>query len=94
MVLTVKFIGALRQLSGKPQLIANFQQGMSLEDLLDTLRSEIPQLTKVFSEHQLSDSNSNALVLINGREISVLNGFETKLGDNDEIVFIPVVHGG
>ena len=67
MVLTVKFIGALRQVSGNPQLIVNFQQGMSLEDLLDTLRSEIPQLTKVLSEHQLSDSNSNALVLINGR---------------------------
>jgi len=34
------------------------------------------------------------LILVNGREISVLNGLETKLKDGDEISLIPVVHGG
>jgi molybdopterin converting factor small subunit len=34
------------------------------------------------------------LVLVNGREISVLDGFETTLNDNDEVVFVPVMHGG
>ena len=54
----------------------------------------MPQLEKTLSDQQLDDSRSNALILINGREISVLNGLETKLNDGDEIVFIPVVHGG
>jgi molybdopterin converting factor small subunit len=34
------------------------------------------------------------LVLVNGREISVLNGLETRVKDEDEVVFVPVVHGG
>ena len=55
---------------------------------------EMPQLEKTFGDTQLNDSRSNTLVLINGREISVLNGLETKLNEGDEIVFIPVVHGG
>ena len=93
MPLTLKFIGALRQISGKTQLTVSFQEGMSLKDLLTKISQEMPQLDKTFSD-QLNDSRSNALILINGREISVLNGLETKLNDGDEIVFIPVVHGG
>ncbi len=93
MPLTLKFIGALRQISGKTQLTVNFEEGMSLKDLVAKMSPEMPQLQKALSD-QLNDSRSNALVLINGREISVLNGLETKLNEGDEIVFIPVVHGG
>ncbi len=93
MPLTLKFIGALRQISGKTQLNVNFQEGMSIQDLVTKISQEMPQLDKTFSD-QLNNSRSNALILINGREISVLNGLDTKLNDGDEIVFIPVVHGG
>ena len=94
MALTVKFIGALRHLSGKTQLTINFQEGMSLKELVTKISQQMPKLEKTFSDQQLNDSRSNALILINGREISVLNGLETKLNDGDEIVFVPVVHGG
>jgi MoaD family protein len=94
MALTVKFIGALRQISGKNQLSVNFQEQISLKELIKKLSPEMPQLEKVFSDQQMGDSRSNSLILVNGREISVLNGFETKLKDGDEVVFIPVVHGG
>lgn len=94
MTLTIKFIGALRHLSGKTQLTINFQEGMSLKDLVTKISQQMPKLEKTFSDHQFNDSRSNALILINGREISVLNGLETKLNDGDEIVFVPVVHGG
>ncbi|MGZ4850232.1 MAG: MoaD/ThiS family protein [Candidatus Bathyarchaeia archaeon] len=93
MPLTLKFIGALRQISGKTQLIVPFQEE-SLKELLAKLGKEMPQLEKIFDDDLLNDSKSNALVLVNGREISVLNGLETKLNDEDEIVLIPVVHGG
>jgi molybdopterin synthase sulfur carrier subunit len=94
MALTIKFIGALRHLSGKTQLTINFQEGMSLKELVTKISQQMPKLEKTFSDHQLNDSRSNALILVNGREISVLNGLETKLNDGDEIVFVPVVHGG
>lgn len=94
MALTIKFIGALRHLSGKTQLTINFQEGMSLKELVTKISQQMPKLEKTFSDHQLNDSRSNALILINGREISVLNGLETKLNDGDEIIFVPVIHGG
>lgn len=94
MPLSIKFIGALRHISGKTQLTVNFQKGTSLKELLSKLSQEMPQLEKTFTEQQHNNSTSNALILVNGREISVLNGLETRLSDGDEIVFVPVVHGG
>ena len=94
MPLNIKFIGALRHISGKTQLTVNFQESISLKALLSKLSQEFPSLEKTFTDQQLNDSRSNALILVNGREISVLNGLETKLNDGDEIVFVPVVHGG
>lgn len=94
MPLTVKFIGALRHLSGKTQLTVNFQEGISIKELVDKISQELPELKRTFSDQELNDSRSNSLILVNGREISVLNGYETKLNDGDEIVFVPVVHGG
>jgi len=94
MPLIIKFIGALRHISGKTQLTVNFQKSTSLKELLSKLSKELPQLEKTLSEQQANDSTSNALILVNGREISVLEGLETKLNDGDEIVFVPVVHGG
>ncbi len=94
MPLKIKFIGALRHLSGKTEFTVTFQEGISIKDLVDRITQELPELKHTFSDQELKDSRSNSLVLVNGREISVLNGYETKLGDGDEIVFVPVVHGG
>ena len=94
MPLTIKFIGALRHLSGKTQFTITFQEDITIKELVNEISQELPALKHTFSDQQLNDSRSNSLVLINGREISVLNGYETKLKDGDEIVFVPVVHGG
>jgi MoaD family protein len=92
--LTVKFIGALRHLSGKIQFNFNFQDGLSVKQLVDQIRLEMPELKHTFSDQELNDSRSNSLILVNGKEISVLSGYDSKLSDGDEIVFVPVVHGG
>ena len=94
MPLTIKFVGALRHLSGKTQFTMLFRDGLSINLLIDQISQEIPELKRIFSDQELNASRSNSLILVNSREISVLNGLETKLNDGDEIVFVPVVHGG
>ena len=94
MPLTIKFIGALRHLSGKTEFAVSFQEDITIKELVNEITQELPELKHTFSDQELNDSRSNSLVLVNGREISVLNGYETKIKDGDEIVFVPVVHGG
>jgi len=94
MTLTVKFLGALRHDSDADELVLNIKNALSIKELINEIVRETPSLKQSLIPQQLEDLRSNTLMLVNGREISVLNGLETKLKDGDEIVFVPVVHGG
>lgn len=94
MAITVKFLGALRHISGTSELALNIRDTLSIKELMNEIVREMPAPKQSLTHQQLEDLVSNALILVNGREISVLNGLETNLKDGDEIVFVPVVHGG
>jgi molybdopterin synthase sulfur carrier subunit len=94
MALTVVFIGALRHISGKTQLKVECNKPCSLKEIVYKISQETPKLKASLIEEQSGEAKTNALILVNGREISVLSGLETQLSDGDEIVFVPVVHGG
>ncbi|MCW4008387.1 MAG: MoaD family protein [Candidatus Bathyarchaeota archaeon] len=94
MAVTLKFVGTLRHASGKSELALGICGALSLRELISKLVMEIPALKQSMDLQRLEELQSNLLILVNGREISVLNGFETMLKDGDEIVFVPVVHGG
>ena len=94
MPVIVKFIGALRQVSGKTQLKVECTESLSLKDLILKITQDMPQLKASLIDQQLGAMKTNALILVNDREISVLNGLDTKINEGDEVVFVPVVHGG
>lgn len=94
MTVTLKFIGALRRDSGKAQIKLECKKGVSLLELVDSLTINLPRLRLSLLDEQLEQPKSKVLILVNGKEISVLNGLETKVKDGDEVVFVPVVHGG
>jgi len=91
----VRFLGIFQRLSGKKR----FQ--LKLEEPA-TIRRVIMNLTETFSsdfkrvlvDPQLDDPRPNALILVGGKEISVLQGLETEVKDSEEIVLLPLVHGG
>jgi MoaD family protein len=94
MAITVKFIGALRHVSGVDEIALDSKEDISIREVMNEITREIPALKRSLIDQQLEDPRPNALILVNGREISVLNGLETSLKNGDEIVLVPVVHGG
>jgi molybdopterin synthase sulfur carrier subunit len=94
MAITVKFLGVLRHISGAGELALNIKGAISVKELMSEIVREVPALKPSLIGQQFEDLRSNALILVNGREIGVLAGLETKLKDGDEVVFVPVVHGG
>jgi molybdopterin synthase sulfur carrier subunit len=94
MAINVKFIGALRHVSGAGELALNCKDNVSIRELMREITEEVPALTRSLIDQQFEELTLNVLVLVNGREISVLNGLETNLQDGDEVVLVPVVHGG
>ena len=94
MTITVKFLGVLRHISGAGELALNIKGTLSIKELMNEIVREVPALKPSLTHQQPEDLRSNTLMLVNGNEISALKGLETNLKDGDEIVFVPVVHGG
>ena len=94
MTITVKFLGALRHISGAGELALNIKGALSIKELMNEIVREVPALKPSLTHQQPEDLRSNTLMLVNGNENSALNGLETNLKDGDEIIFVPVVHGG
>ena len=94
MAIIVKLVGSLRHFSGAGELELGCSGCASVGTLVAELVKEVPGLERSLIDQQLEDPRPNALILVNGREIGVLDGLETCLNDEDEVVFIPVVHGG
>jgi MoaD family protein len=94
MVITVKFIGAFRNASGKGKLTIASEGIIPLGEAIKKIVTELPKLKTSLIDPELENPKPNTLILVNGKEISVLNGLDTILEDGDEVVFVPVVHGG
>ncbi len=94
MAITLKFLGALRHASGKEQIILDCGRNATVMDLINEVTLQAPGLRNNLLDEQLMPPQPNSIILVNGREISVLKGLDTKVKNGDEIVFVPVVHGG
>lgn len=94
MAINVKFVGALRHLAGKDEITLNYEKRISIKELFHEIAKSLPALKQSLIDAQLDEPKVPGLILVNGREISVLNGLETNLNDGDAVVFVPVVHGG
>jgi molybdopterin synthase sulfur carrier subunit len=93
MAITLKFIGALRHASGVNSQIVDCPD-CSVKDLICKASENSLELRQSLIAEDSKEIRANALILVNGKEISILNGLNTKLRDGDEVVFVPVVHGG
>jgi len=90
----VRLLGVFRGSSGKSRIILRLEQPTVrkvIHKLCDSLSKEAKRL---LIDPELNDPRPNALILVNGKEISVLKGLETEIKEGDEVTLIPVSHGG
>jgi MoaD family protein len=94
MTVNIKFIGSFRSLSGKNELELRLQESSPIREVVKMIVEELPKLGQALIDPEFEGPKTNMLVLVNGKELSVLDRFETMIIDGDEVVFVPVVHGG
>ena len=82
-------------LFGNKIVTINLKENASVRSAVQKLTDSLLKKSKsLLIDSEINDVWLNALILVNGREISVLNGLETVVSDGDEIVLLPVSHGG
>jgi len=97
MVITIniRFFGIFKRLSGKNQINLVLEETATVCEVISKLTETFSnEFKQVLVDSQLVDIRPNALILVGGKEISALQGLETDVKDGDEVVLIPMVHGG
>lgn len=66
---------------------------------IDSLSIETPQklgnaLKKIEDEHHVALRRDSVLILVNGVEANALDDLDTVIEDDDEVVVVPMFHGG
>ena len=91
----IRFLGVFRECSGKSRVTIEFEDAVTVRKVVQKLTEILSsRFKKILIDPELSDPRPNALILVNGKEIGVLQGLQTILDDDDEMVLLPVAHGG
>jgi len=91
---TIKLLGVCRSIAERAELTLGFEGEATLKDVIDKIVKKVPRLKKVLIDSDLEDPRINTLILVDGKEISVLNGLETRIENGNEIVLVSVLHAG
>jgi len=90
----VKFFTALREIVGKKEEEFEFSKGTTIRELLKHLSESYGQAFKEYIYSERGRVKSHLEFLVNGKSITTMKGFETKLDDGDKIAIIPPIGGG
>ena len=89
-----EFIGVLMGKTGRWKSKIMIDEPVTVWTLIQRLLTDFKLEDNILMDRQSGSIGQNALVLVNGKEISVLEGLETRLKDDDLVTIIPVSHGG
>lgn len=91
---TIELVGALRHHAGRGKLLVTVMDRVSVLSLIRELEEKHGIPKGLLLEDGREGIRRNLLVLVNGREISVLEGVATRLIAGDRLTLLPVSHGG
>jgi molybdopterin synthase sulfur carrier subunit len=92
MKVRVRFLGFLARPYGSGETTVDVPENYTLRDLLRMIvKRKIRFKNAVLNDEGFRET---VLILINQKDVGVLNGLDTELKDGDEVVFVPVSHGG
>jgi molybdopterin converting factor small subunit len=87
-------MGVLKKVYGKKDTILKLPEDSTVGAAIESLINNNEVLRGVLWDLEVNSPSPNALILVNGVEINNLQGLETLLTHNQELVILSVVHGG
>ncbi len=66
----------------------------SVKDLLGRLGSKYRRFDQMVFDADAQQLTGQVVIFLNGRNLELIDGLETKLHDGDTVTFIPFIEGG
>ncbi|MFP4589420.1 MAG: ubiquitin-like small modifier protein 1 [Candidatus Bipolaricaulota bacterium] len=91
----VKLFAQFRDLAGEDTVSVEPEKApLTIEDAISDLTSKCPQLREKLIDSETEELQGGVIVMINGRNISYLDGLETQLQSSDRVAIFPPIAGG
>ena len=91
----IRLLGIFQRLSGKKHFNLNLDEPATVRDVISKLVEMFSiEFKTALVDSQLDDPSPNALIILGGKEIGSLQGLETEVNTGEDIVFVPMIHGG
>ena len=94
MKVKVKFFTSLREITQKREEKIELPEAATVEGLLNLLSERHGRKFTEYVFGEAKRARSDLQFLVNGRSITMLQGFKTKLENGDEVAILPPVGGG
>ncbi len=90
----VKFFTSLREITGKKVEKIQLQNTITVNELITVLSEKYGKNFREYIYNQKGDVQEFLSFLVNGKNINIMQGFDTKLQEMDVIAILPPVGGG
>ena len=94
MKVEVKFFTSLREITGKKVDELQLQTAITVDELLTLLSEKYGKNFREYIYNKKGDVQGFLSFLVNGKNINIIQGFDTKLQENDVVAILPPVGGG
>ena len=94
MKVEVKFFTSLREITGKKVDTIQMQDAITVNELVKMLSEKYGKKFRKYIYDKDGVTQEFLSFLVNGKNINNMQGFDTKLGDQDVIAILPPVGGG
>jgi MoaD family protein len=90
----VKFFTSLREITGKKVDKIQLQNAITVDELLTLLSEKYGKNFREYIYNKKGDVQGFLSFLVNGKNINIMQGFDTKLQENNVVAILPPVGGG
>jgi molybdopterin synthase sulfur carrier subunit len=94
MKIEVRFFTSLREITGKKVDEIQLQRVITVEELLTLLSKKYGKNFREYIYNKKGKVQGFLSFILNGKNINVLQGFDTELKEGDIIAILPPVGGG
>jgi len=97
LTIKVRLIGGLKSLAGKPEIyLTPRKRALTVSEVIWELCRKVSStdFERAVVDPRSKTVGPNVVVLVNDKDISVLQGSETLIRGSDAVTLVPVSHGG